>query len=136
MTVLLTDTSLWVDLLRGTGGTSREQLAREVRRGADSALHICEPVVMELVGGAGSHDAARVSLLVDSLPTVALDASVDFRAAGDLYRMARLRGRTVRSFVDCLIAAIAIRTGSVVVHRDRDFESLAAVSPLQQERWG
>jgi predicted nucleic acid-binding protein len=30
--------------------------------------------------------------------------------------------------MDCLIAAVAIRTGAVLVHRDRDYEVLAAVA--------
>ena len=72
----------------------------------------------------------------DSLPTIEVDPRLDFRAAGELYRTARAGGHAVRSFVDCLIAAIAIRTDSTVVHRDHDFEVLAEVSSLTQERWG
>jgi predicted nucleic acid-binding protein len=41
----------------------------------------------------------------------------------------------VRSLLDCLIAAIAIRHDATLVHRDRDFDTLAAVSPLRAERW-
>jgi hypothetical protein len=36
----------------------------------------------------------------------------------------------VRSGVDCLIAACAIRHGLTVLHRDRDYPVLAKVSPL------
>ncbi|MDQ3612034.1 MAG: PIN domain nuclease, partial [Actinomycetota bacterium] len=46
-----------------------------------------------------------------------------------VYRTARLSGRTVRSLVDCLIAVVAARTGTVVVHRDRDFDVLAQSLP-------
>ena len=136
MSGYLADTSLWVDLLRGSAGAGRERLADEVRGGDESRLHLCEPIAMELIGGAGDREIAQVTRLVASLPSLDLDPHLDFRTAGDLYRRARVQGRTVRSFVDCLIAAIAIRTDSVVVHRDRDFELLAEVSPLQQERWG
>jgi hypothetical protein len=41
-------------------------------------------------------------------------------------------GFTVRSGVDCLIAACAIRHGLTVLHADRDFPALARVSPLQE----
>jgi predicted nucleic acid-binding protein len=37
---------------------------------------------------------------------------------------------TVRSGVDCLIAACALRNGLTVAHCDRDFDLLAQVSPL------
>jgi hypothetical protein len=47
-----------------------------------------------------------------------------------LYRAARRAGLTVRSSVDCLIAACAIRHGLTVLHRDRDLPVLAKISPL------
>jgi len=49
-----------------------------------------------------------------------------------LYRAARRQGLTVRSSVDCLIAACALRNGLTVLHRDRDYPLLAKVSGLQQ----
>ena len=45
--------------------------------------------------------------------------------------LARRTGRTIRSGVDCLIAACAIRNGLEVMHVDRDYDALADVSPLQ-----
>jgi len=51
-----------------------------------------------------------------------------------LYRAARNRGLTVRSSVDCLIAACALRHDLDVLHRDRDFEAIAHVSPLRTRR--
>jgi predicted nucleic acid-binding protein len=52
----------------------------------------------------------------------------------DLYRRARRRGLTVRSSVDCLIAACAIRHDLELLHRDRDFPALAKVSALRVRR--
>ena len=43
---------------------------------------------------------------------------------------ARRAGLTVRSSVDCLIAACAIRHSLTVLHHDRDFDLLAKVSAL------
>jgi len=51
-----------------------------------------------------------------------------------LYRSARRAGLTVRSGVDCLIAACALRHGLTVVHVDRDFDAIARVAPLRQRR--
>ena len=36
----------------------------------------------------------------------------------------------VRRTLDCLIAVVAIAHGLPVLHRDRDFDKLAAVAPL------
>ncbi len=55
-----------------------------------------------------------------------------FEEAAGLYRTARRAGLTVRSGVDCLIAACALRHALTVVHVDRDFDLIARVSPLQQ----
>jgi len=51
-------------------------------------------------------------------------------SAIDLFRRARRAGVTVRSSVDCLIAASALRHGLTVVHCDRDYDQLARVVPL------
>jgi predicted nucleic acid-binding protein len=37
----------------------------------------------------------------------------------------------VRSGVDCVIAACAIRSRLSVLHRDRDFDKLSRTSPLE-----
>jgi predicted nucleic acid-binding protein len=49
-----------------------------------------------------------------------------------LYRVSRRRGLTVRSSVDCLIAACAVRNDLEVLHRDRDHTALARISSLRQ----
>ncbi len=42
----------------------------------------------------------------------------------------------MRSLLDCLVAAAALRTGSSVLARDRHFAVLAAVSPLSSSDGG
>lgn len=54
-----------------------------------------------------------------------------FQAAADIYREGRRRGLTVRSTVDCLIAAVAIEHQTPVWHRDRDFRQIAQYTPLR-----
>ena len=51
-----------------------------------------------------------------------------------LYRSARRTGLTIRSSVDCLIAACALRHGLTVVHRNRDYPVIARISALRQVR--
>jgi predicted nucleic acid-binding protein len=46
----------------------------------------------------------------------------------------RRRGRTVRSSIDCCIAQIAIENDVLLLHRDRDFEVIAELRPLRQQR--
>jgi len=96
----------------------------------------CLPVVQEVLQGFRDERAyrlAREAML--SLPTVEspLASDVVLEAVG-LYRAARSRGLTVRSSIDCLIAACALRHDLNVLHRDRDFDAIAHVSPLRTRR--
>jgi predicted nucleic acid-binding protein len=53
-------------------------------------------------------------------------------AAARLYQQCRRAGRTPRSSNDCLIAEIAIEAHVLLLHNDRDFDSMAAVEPALQ----
>ena len=69
---------------------------------------------------------------MQALPIVESPLTAEvFEGAVHLYRSARRAGRTIRSAVDCLIGACAIRHALIILHRDRDFDSLARVSPLR-----
>lgn len=57
----------------------------------------------------------------------------DWESAAQLYSLAHSKGLTVRSSIDCLIAAVALRTGSALLARDRDFEACAKISDLAIE---
>ncbi len=55
-----------------------------------------------------------------------------FLHAVDLYRAGRRAGITVRSSIDCLIAACALRNDLQVLHRDRDYPTIARISALRR----
>ena len=128
--MILVDTSVWVDYLRGSDTVATTRL-RELLATRPSEVVTCEPVAMELLAGAGDDLAvARLERLTTGLPSVTLDPRLDFRAAATLLRQARRRGETVRSLVDCLIAAVALRHDVTVMHKDRDFDVLAPLVGL------
>jgi hypothetical protein len=52
--------------------------------------------------------------------------------AARIYFDLRRKGRTVRSPIDCCIAQVALDGGALLIHRDRDFETIAEVRPLRQ----
>lgn len=91
------------------------------------------PIVQEVLQGFGDERAfskARTAML--ALPIVESPMSDDvFVEAAQLYRSARRSGITIRSSVDCLIAACAVRHGLPVLHVDRDYDALSRVSSLQ-----
>ncbi len=57
-----------------------------------------------------------------------------FLAAAEIYRLGLMKGHTIRSSADCLIAAIAIDNGVPVWHKDRDFEAIARYTSLRTKR--
>lgn len=128
--MILIDTSAWIEYLRATGSPTAIEV-RRVLTSEPNDVAMCEPVAMELLAGA-SEDAQRAKLeaLVNGLPTLEIDATSDFRTAAAIYRSARRGGRTVRSITDCLIAAVGIRHGATVIHRDADYDVIAAMTTL------
>ena len=54
-----------------------------------------------------------------------------FEEAAALFRRCRREGETARRLIDCLIAAVAIRSGVSVLHRDADFDVLARRTELE-----
>ena len=60
--------------------------------------------------------------------------AIDYEEAAALYRVCRRSGETVRKLIDCLIASIAIRTGSSILRCDTDFDVLARYTALQIDR--
>jgi len=128
--VVLVDTSVWIEVFRKPA-----PLRLESAVDFDDVV-TCLPVIQEVLQG---FDDERACLLareaMHALPIVEspLPRPI-FDHAADLYRAARRAGLTVRSGVDCLIAACAIRHGLEVLHRDRDYDSLTRVSPLRARR--
>jgi predicted nucleic acid-binding protein len=124
----LLDTSVWIQVFRQRNPVDLESLV------PFEEIVVCLPVIQEILQGFRDEQAFRVardSLLAIPCVESPLDQNVFFEAA-DLYRRARRAGFTVRSGVDCLIAACAIRNDLVVIHQDRDYSALARVSSLRQ----
>lgn len=125
----LVDSSAWIEYLRRTGSPAHLEVRRLLHE-EPGEVAMTEPVIMELLSGPTDPGVvAQLERLVDGLPLLPVDADLDYRAAAAVYRAARKRGRTVRSLVDCLIAVVAARTGTVLVHRDRDFGLIAECLP-------
>ena len=61
----------------------------------------------------------------------ALSSKLDWLDAATIYRELRWRGVVVRSPIDTLIAAAAIRLDVPVLHHDRDFGHIARYTSLQ-----
>lgn len=128
--MILADTSAWIEYLRGTGSFADGELTRLLE--ADEQLATTGLVLLELLAGArDEREAADLRRLIDRCQFVSLEEPSDLEAAATLYRIARREGTTVRRLPDCLIAAVAMRVGATLLHRDSDFEAIARIAPLE-----
>ena len=126
--MILVDSSIWIAVFR------RERPLDLTAHVAFDEVVTCLPVVQEVLQGFREDAAYRKARqAMTSLPIVDSPMAPEvFEAAVELYRSARRAGITVRSSVDCLIAASAQRHGLEVLHRDRDYKALSKVSGLRQ----
>lgn len=124
----LVDTSAWVEFFQRSRHWTLDDLAPDPDR-----IVTCLPVIQEVLQGIDDDRyfaIARDALY--SLPCIDAPLSSDvIDRAVELYRQTRRVGVTIRSSVDCLIAASALHHGLTVVHCDRDFAAIARVTGLR-----
>lgn len=129
--MILVDSSAWVEYDRATGSSTDLALTALIESGG-SAIGVTEPVLMEVVAGARSDVAAtKLRRLLTSFEWMPIEAVADFDGAASIYRSCRRAGVTPRGLIDCMIATIAMRTGSEVLTADKDFAAMARVVPLR-----
>jgi predicted nucleic acid-binding protein len=128
--MILVDTSVWIESFRNETAFNIEDVID-----IDDVV-TCLPVIQEVLQGFDDQWAyltAQEAML--SFPRVESPLGEDvYMSAVDLYRAARRAGVTVRSSIDCLIAACAIRHSLPVCHRNRDYDAIARVSGLETLR--
>ena len=125
--MILVDTSVWVAVFRKKDGFRLEDSI------SFDDIVTCLPVIQEVLQGfreERAYRAARAAML--ALPIIESPmVETLFLEAASLYRSARRRGLTVRSSVDCLIAACALRHDISVLQDDRDYELISEIAPLK-----
>jgi hypothetical protein len=131
---VLVDTSAWVDFLNDFPSPAADALA-ELLQGDDDVC-TCGIVVAEVFQGlhrGQGRDSIRRSF-EDMIFLEPPGIRLYLRAAG-LYRALRERGTTVRSTVDCIIAALAEDSGCDLLARDRDMDAILDSGLLKAGRW-
>lgn len=130
--MILADTSAWIEYDRATGSSVDTRLTALITD--DGPLAVTEPVIMELVAGARSdareRDLRRLLLRFRLLP---FDPVLDFDSAARIYRTSRSVGITPRGMLDCMIAAVAWRTGARLLACDGAMARIAKVIEIELE---
>lgn len=125
--MLLVDSSVWIDIGRGVATEATKFLGT---RDETEELATTGIIFQEVLQGAQDqrlYDKLRQALY--GLLVLEPRELSTYEIAAQLYRQVRAAGLTIRSANDCLIAAIALEHGALLVHNDRDFLALSQVEP-------
>lgn len=131
---VLVDTSAWVDFLNGHASPTRAALA-ELLRGDDDVC-TCGIVVAEVIQGlrrsSGRGEVVSLFRELTYLEPPGIDL---YLRAASVYRELRRRRRTVRSTIDCVIAAIAEASGCRLLARGRDLDVIVSSGVVRVAAW-
>lgn len=126
---MIVDTSAWIDFFNDQPSWQAIKLRKAIEEGERIVL---PGIVFTeiLLGFASEKDVDRVSTLLGAFE-ISTDISLDdYHLAAKIYRTCRRRGKTIRSTIDSLIAAICLRDDLALLSKDRDFQSIARCFPL------
>jgi predicted nucleic acid-binding protein len=130
--MVIVDTTVWIDYLRGTENPETRWLDRQLQR---QRLGLTDLILCEVLQGIRDQSAfARVRadlLKFQVFPTGGSGLAI---AAAQNYRELRQRGYTVHKTFDCLIATFCMQARHELLHRDHDFDCFEKVLGLQVVR--
>ncbi len=127
----LVDTSALIALLRGHDGPARQFLRGLEQSSTPWALPmVCLQEVLQGARDESEWERLRRALCSQRL-VVPRDPLAHALESARIYYDCRRQGLTIRSSVDCQIAALALEQNAVLVHDDDDYRRIAQVRPLR-----
>ncbi len=130
--MLLIDTSIWISVFRDRSGQVRQQLETLIN---NREVLLTRFTQLELLQGSlNEQEWTLLSTYLETQDYVELTVH-SWQASARIYYDLRRQGLTVRSPIDCCIAQAAIENNLLLIHNDRDFETIAQVRSLQHLRF-
>jgi predicted nucleic acid-binding protein len=131
---VLVDTSAWVDFFNGF--PSREHAALAKLIAGREEICTCGIVVSEVFQGL-RREKGRGEIERRFREMVFLEPSGigSYLRAAEIFRDLRRRGITVRSTINCILAAIAEENDCEILARDRDMESILGSGLVKAGLW-
>jgi predicted nucleic acid-binding protein len=118
--MVIVDTTVWIDYLRGVVSKETSWFESELNR---QRFGLTDLILCEILQGVQSENAARQVLRELSLFEIYNTGGESLAvAAARNFRLLRQRGRTVRKTIDGLIATFCMSQGFSLLHRDRDYD--------------
>ncbi|BAY11888.1 type II toxin-antitoxin system VapC family toxin [Calothrix sp. NIES-2098] len=130
--MLLIDTSVWIGVFRDRSGQVRQHLETLI---ADREVFLTRFTQLELLQGSlNEQEWTLLSTYLETQDYIELTPN-SWQAAARIYYDLRRQGLTVRSPIDCCIAQAALENNLLLIHNDRDFETIAQVRVFQHLRF-
>lgn len=128
--MIFVDTSVWIDYFNGFDSKEAANLRKAIEDNQD--IVVGGVVLTEiLLGFKNEHEAVMVAELLSAFEFAPEFIRTDYLEAAQLYRICRRKGFTIRSTIDCLIAALCIRCNYALLSKDQDFAVLSKNSVLR-----
>ena len=119
--MVIVDTTVWIDYLRGTSTPQVGWLDAEIQR---QRIGLTDRNLCEILQGIrDDQQATRVRREMLKFQVFSTGGITLALAAAGNYRTLRSRGLTVRKTIDCLIATFCLQNNHSLLHNDRDFDS-------------
>jgi predicted nucleic acid-binding protein len=127
--MVIVDTTVWVDYLRGTDTSQTAWLDREIER---RRLGLTDLILCEVLQGVSTEPTALATRRELLKFQVFSTGGVELATSAALnYRTLRGRGFTIRRTLDCLIATFCLNQQHMLLHNDRDFDPFERELGLQ-----
>ena len=119
--MIIVDTSVWIDFLRGENSSEQRILHGLIE--SDEEIAITGIILAEILQGIKDDKEFRTTRdYLLEYPIYEPKGTITYIDAARIYGACRKKGKTVRSTVDCIIAAICAENGFSVFHKDRDYD--------------
>ncbi len=128
--MILVDTSVWIDFLRGRDTPFRHTLRALIEQEEDICL--TGIVLTEILQGIkDENESNEVKEYLLAFPIYDPTGITTYIEAATIYKQCLKKGRTIRKTIDSLIAAIVMEHGLILFHNDSDFTSIAHCTGLK-----
>jgi predicted nucleic acid-binding protein len=128
--MILVDTSVWIEFFRAENSLERQILHKLIED--EEGISITGIILTEILQGIQDDkkfNITRKYLL--EFPIYEPKGVVTFTEAARIYRECRKKGKTIRSTVDCIIAAICLENDLSILHKDRDYDIIQDCAGLK-----
>lgn len=127
--MVVVDTSVWIDFLQGRETDEVHELESLLIQEKD--VFITGIIVQEILTGVkDKKERIRVRKELEHFLLINPTIETHIQAA-EIFDACKKKGFTIRSVIDCLIAALAMEYDLTLLEKDKDYSYISKVVPLK-----